>query len=95
VSMLTANVIAFLAPNFKGYANERTLRAALAKWDADIDAHDLRGNLDVVTLPDGRLQPVLVFGAKEPVASGAMLLAHRGLPLYQHRSDGQRRGCSA
>jgi hypothetical protein len=94
MSRLAANVVAFLAPNFTGYANERTLRTALAKFEAAIDAHGLRGNLDVVTLPSGRLQPVLVFGAREQVPTEAIMLAHAGIPLYQHRSDGQLRGAN-
>ena len=92
MSNLAANVIAHLATFATGYATERTLRTALAKFDTAIDAHGLRGNLDVVTLPNGRLQPVLVFGANEPVGPDAILLGHRGLPLYQHRRDGRRIG---
>ncbi len=91
MSNLTHNVIAFLAPFAKGYANARTLAKFLAGFNAALDANGLRGNLDVVTLPSGRLQPVLVFGAREAVGPEAVMLAHRGLPVYQHRKDGQPR----
>lgn len=89
MSNLTHNVIAHLATFAKGYANARTLAAHLSKFDAAIDTHGLRGNLDVITLPNGRLQPVLVFGANEQVSTEAIMLAHCGMPLYQHRKDGR------
>jgi len=84
----TNNLAAHLATFAKGYANERTLRTAMAKWDASIDASGLRGNLEVATLSNGRLQPVLVFGPREQVGQDAIALAWNGLPLYQHRADG-------
>lgn len=84
-----ANVTAHLATFTKGYANARTLATFLAKFDDAIDSNSLRGNLDIVTLPNGRLQPVLVFGPTEQVATEAIMLAHSGMPLYQHRPDGR------
>lgn len=74
---------------YRGRHHAGTLAAHLSKFDAAIDTHGLRGNLDVITLPNGRLQPVLVFGANEQVSTEAIMLAHCGMPLYQHRKDGR------
>ena len=81
----TTDLLAFLAA-FKGYANERTLRTAMAKWDDTIDRNGLRCNLEVATLPNGRLQPVLVFGPREQVGQEAICLAWTGMPVFQYRA---------
>jgi hypothetical protein len=83
------SLVAHLVGFAKGYANERTLATFMAKFDAGLDAHGLRGNLEVVTLPNGRLQPVLVFGPRETVITEAILMAHGGMPLFQYRPDGR------
>jgi len=81
----TTALLAFLAA-FKGYANERTLRTAMAKWDVAIDANGLRAFLEVATLANGRLQPVLVFGPREQVGQEAICLAWMGMPVFQYRA---------
>jgi len=78
-------LLAHLSGFAKGYANERTMKAFLAKFEDALVSNGLGGNLEIVTLPSGRLQPVLVFGPREQVITGAIMLAHAGMPLYHHR----------
>lgn len=80
----TAKLVAHLDSFAKGYANEKTLAKALQKYETALSERKLLNNLEIVTLSNGRRQPVLVFGPREEVTQEAINFAFHGLPLFQY-----------